>query len=195
MYSGIVPDRAPRAVDRAIREYRGPSGRARLPNVRFSVEHQLPGAAVAVAAILCDPSFHTGLDLPDVSRPEVLEHVKTPLGCRLRLRYAFTGHIDSYAKRLLGNRELTWIQEFEVDATTGGGTLTFGAEADPKRLHGEAEIVCTDNGEGTTQRISGDLKVNVPLVGGTAEKKLVPGIVRRLDVTADAIAVSLKDRE
>lgn len=162
--------------------------------MRFSVEHQLPGSAPAVAAILCDPGFHTALDLPDVSRPEVLEHETTPAGCRLRLRYTFIGHLDSFAKKLIGNRQLKWIQVFEVDMATGAGTLSFSAEADPNRLHGTAEIVCSDEGDGTTQRMSGELKVSVPLIGGTAERKLVPGIVRRLDVMADALAATLKDR-
>ena len=52
--------------------------------------------------------------------------------------------------------------------------------------------MCTDNNGGTTQQISGELKVRVPLIGGTAEKKLVPGIVRRLDVMADALTATLK---
>ncbi len=194
MKSRILPDRAPREVDRARREYQGPSGRDRLRNVRFSVEHELPGSADAVAAILCDPSFHTALDLPDVGRPEVLEHVKTATGCRLRLRYLFIGHIDAWAKKLLGNRELKWIQEFEVDTTTGMGTLKFSAEADPKRLQGEAEIDCTPASAGTKQRIAGDLRVKVPLVGGRAERALVPGIVRRLDVMAGALAHALDDQ-
>jgi hypothetical protein len=192
----ILPDRAPRAADRAIREYQRLSGRDRLVTVRFSVEHQLPGPAPAVAAILCDPSFHTSLDLPDVGRPEVLEHVKTAAGCHLQLRYAYTGQIDAWAKKLIGSRSLSWIQEFDVDTTTGKGTLTFGAEADRNRLQGEAQIDCTpsDDGTTTTQRIAGELRVKMPLVGGTAERKLVPGVVRRLDVMADALASSLKSQ-
>ncbi len=39
--------------------------------------------------------------------------------------------------------------------------------------------------------ISGDFRIKIPLVGGKAEKAIVPGLARRLDVEADAVAVEL----
>ena len=110
----------------------------------------------------------------------------------LKLRYEFVGHLDAIAKRVIGNRKLTWIQEMRLDSVSGLGTLSFSAEADPKKLFGSADVALVARGDGETQRtVAGDLFVKVPLIGGTAEKKIVPGLVARLDVEAEAVRVAL----
>jgi hypothetical protein len=164
--------------------------------MRFSVDHAFPAPPADVAAIWLDPKFHEQLDLPDLSRPEVLEASTTGTTSVVKLRYEFTGHLDPIAKKLLGNRKLTWLQELTFDTATLRGTLTFAAEADANRLNGEANVTLQSAGDETTRRhVEGDLHVRVPLIGGKAERSIVPGIVRRLDVEGDALADALKARE
>jgi hypothetical protein len=116
--------------------------------------------------------------------------------CRLRLRYEYIGQLDPIARRLLGNRKLTWLQDIELDTATGRGTLRFAAEADPGRLGGDATVAldAVDGGR-TRRRINGELRVRVAVVGGSAERRIVPGLVRRLDVEAAAAERALTDRE
>ncbi len=160
--------------------------------VRFHIEHEFPGTPGAVAEILCDPGFHTGLALPDLSRPEVVENTALGSGHTLRLRYEFVGNLDPIARRLLAGRRLTWIQELRLDVITGLGQLSFSAEAEPDRLHGAAAItlVAVDAAR-TRRRVDGEFFVKVPIVGGTAERRIVPGLVRRLGVEADAVTALL----
>jgi hypothetical protein len=151
--------------------------------MRFQTDHEFPADVAAVAAALLDPAFHTTLDLPDLARPEV---VGSQPG-RLELRYEFIGLLDPIARRLLAGRRLTWIQVIELDAEDGRGRLSFNAEAEAGRLFGAAEVALEGRADGGTQRvITGDLHVRVPLVGATAERRIVPGLVRRLDVEAAA---------
>jgi hypothetical protein len=160
--------------------------------MRFRVEHEFPGPPATVAAILCDPAFHVALDLPDLSRPEVVEHTTTGTAQLLRLRYEFVGHLDPIARRLLAGRRLTWIQELGLDTATGRGRLTFAAESEPDRLHGAADVVLEALDASRTQRrIAGEFFVRVPVVGSTAERRIVPGLVRRMDVEADALRAVL----
>ncbi len=159
--------------------------------MRFRAEHDFPGTPAAVAEILCDPDFHTGLDLPDLSRPEVVEHIEAVPQRRLRLRYTFVGHLDPIARRILAGRSLTWIQELRFDESTGVGRLSFSAESEPDRLFGSADVELAPTASGTQRRVSGQLFVKVPLVGGSAERRIVPGLVRRLDVEAEALTLLL----
>ena len=179
---------------------RTPVARVRHPHQTESVQlrarHKFPGTPTAVADILFDPAFHTGLDLPDLSRPEVVEHTENGSERLLRLRYEFVGHLDPIARRLLAGRRLTWLQELRLDRDRGMGRLTFAAEAEPNKLYGSAAVslVAVDAPDGTacTHRIvEGDLYVKVPLVGGTAERRIVPGLVARLDVEAAALTAVL----
>ncbi len=159
--------------------------------MRFHAEHEFEAAPAAVAAILCDPAFHLALDLPDLSRPEVVAESAAGTERVLKLRYTFVGHLDPIARRILAGRSLTWIQELRLDAGTGVGKLSFSAEAEPDRLYGSADVALSaepPDGARTRRRIAGEFFVKVPLVGGTAERRIVPGLVSRLDVEAAGLS-------
>jgi len=164
--------------------------------VHFEVEHEFAASRADVADLLCDASFQQQLDLPDLSRPEVVERVVDGPTWRLRLRYEYVGQLDPIARRMLGGRQLTWIQELCLDTSSCTGTLSFSAEEDPDRLHGTAAVAITalDGGARSRRRIAGDLHVRVPVIGGTAERRIVPGLTRRLDVEAAAVAEELARR-
>lgn len=164
--------------------------------MHFEVEHEFPAPPAKVGDVLCDAAFHTQLDLPDLSRPEVVESSVDGTTRLLRLRYQYIGSLDPIARKILGGRKLTWIQELRLDTTTHTGTLSFSAEEDAGRLYGAAEvaIVAVDGDERSRRHIGGDLHVRVPLVGGTAERRIVPGLVRRLDVEATALSKALAAR-
>jgi len=52
-------------------------------------------------------------------------------------------------------------------------------------------VVLAATATGTRRRIDGEFFVKVPLVGGTAERRIVPGIVTRMDVEAAALTAAL----
>ena len=164
--------------------------------MHFEVEHEFPGSRARVADVLCDPAFQTKLDLPDLSRPEVVASSVDGTTRLLRLRYEYIGQIDPIAQKVIGGRKLTWIQELRLDTATYTGTLSFSAEEDSSRVNGEAEVAITavDGDVRSRRRIAGDLHIRVPLIGSTAERKIVPGLVRRLDVEADGLANELSAR-
>jgi hypothetical protein len=163
--------------------------------MRFEVDHEFTAARASVAIVLCDPAFHAQLDLPDMSRPEIVESTADGSTHLLRLRYEYIGQLDPIARRVVGGRKLTWIQELRFDTSTYAGTLSFEAEADARRLNGSAEITVAEFDDGTrcTRRIAGDFHVRVPLIGGQAERSIVPGLVRRLDVEAAAVSEKLAE--
>ncbi len=159
--------------------------------VRFHAEHRFNGPGHVVAALLVDPAFYVGLALPDLSEPEVLEHRAHGNDAVVRLRYEYVGSIDPIARRLIGSGRLTWIQEVRVDRSAGSGALLFEAEKDPRRLHGAAHFLLTAGG-GTVRRLDGELVVAVPGIGRMAERRIVPALLRRLDIEAQAIDDALQ---
>jgi len=163
-------------------------------SVHFHAEHQLSGSVAAVVELLSDPDFYLGLDLPDLSRPDVVQDEVHGDRTTLRLRYQFVGTIDPIAQRLIGADRLSWIQEVRVDRSAGSGTLGFEAEKNPGRLHGTAEFSLTRSGDHTQRQIDGDLVVAVPGIGRMAERRIVPGILHRLDIEAHALDEQLHHR-
>lgn len=162
--------------------------------MRFHVEHRFDGSVLSVAAILSDPAFYLGLDLPDLGQPELLEHHAEGDETVVRLRYEFVGSLDPIAQRLIGSSRLMWIQELRVDRSAGSGALRFDAEKNPRQLHGAADFVLTPDGRETVRTFDGELVVAVPGIGRMAERRIVPGLVRRLDIEAEALEAQLKHK-
>jgi hypothetical protein len=164
--------------------------------MHFEAEHHFPGSCARVVAVLGDPDFHTQLDLPDLSRPEVVASTADGTLRSLRLRYRYIGHLDPVARKILSGRSLSWVQELRIDSATGEGSLSFEAEADAGRLNGNAivRLTATNGATHVRRHIAGEFHVRVPLVGGTAERRIVPGLVRRLDVEAAALSAELASR-
>ena len=163
--------------------------------VRFRAEHEFAGSVDAVARILTDPEFQSHLELPDLSLPVVEAHGAGGTERTLKLRYEFVGSLDPVARRLLAGRRLTWLQTLVLDSASGAGTLSFAAEAEPNRLYGNGAVrLDAVDATHTRRLIDGDMFVKFPLVGGTAERRIVPGLVRRLDLEAEAVAAVLASR-
>jgi hypothetical protein len=160
--------------------------------MHFEREHDFAGTVEQVASIMSDPTFQTRLDLPDLARPDVVAHEVDGASRRLTLRYVYIGQLDPIAQRVVGGRKLTWVQDLRVDVSTGAGTLGFSADGVGGRADGSATVSITTTDDGSCRRvISGDFRIKIPLVGGKAERAIVPGLVRRLDVEADAVAAAL----
>jgi hypothetical protein len=160
--------------------------------VRFHAEHSFSASGAAVASLLASPEFYLGLALPDLSQPEMLEERHETSETVIRLRYAYEGSLDPVAQGLLGANQLKWIQEVRVDLTAGSGSLHFEAESDPRRLHGSASFVLTANASGSGRRLDGELVVAIPAIGRMAERRIVPGVLQRLDVEAGAVEAQLQ---
>ena len=159
--------------------------------MRFHAEHAFHATKESVVGVLCDPAFALGLTLPDLGTPELLEATDDGDQALIRLRYEFTGSLDPMAQRLLGSGRLAWIQEARVDRSRCSGSLRFEAERDPRRLHGRADFTVEASVPGSVRRLDGELVVAIPGVGRMAERRIVPGLLRRLDIEADAVDAEL----
>jgi hypothetical protein len=155
--------------------------------MRFQAEHHFNGSPGEVGAMLTNPGFYTTLVLPDVIEPQVLESNAGGPRSLLRLRYQYSGDLDGKVRRLLGKRQLAWIQQVTVEPAADSGDLRFYAEADPKRLHGSAHFDLRADDGGCVRRLAGELVVAIPIIGSGAERKIVPGVLRRLDIEARAV--------
>src|SRR5439155_11636168 len=156
--------------------------------MRFHAEHRFPAPPAAVAAVLLDPAFHQSLDLPDVGRPQLVDHADNGDEGMLVLRYEYVGQLDAVGRRLVGDRPLTWRQELRLRRGTGRGELRVAAEAGADRLQAVADIELVAEGGSSVRRVDGELTVRVPVVGRMAERRIVPGFLSRMDVEAAAVA-------
>jgi hypothetical protein len=162
--------------------------------VAFSAQHEFDATPAMVAATMTDPDFVSTVELPDLERAEVLEHHAGHEGRVIRYRYRFVGRLDPIARRVLGKDRISWVQEVRVDAGDAHGVLAVvpDVRADRLKFAGEYRLEAHD---GTTVRsLQGELSIKVPLIAGRAEQHILPGLLRRIDLEADALRAWLAGR-
>ena len=115
-----------------------------------------------VGELMSDPDFQSQVELPDLSAPTVVAYEVDGTQRLLRLRYQYVGQIDSFAQRIVGNRQLTWVQELRLDLTTGVGAMAFSADEDAGRVNGEATVAITPTDTGAHRAIAGDFHIRIP---------------------------------
>jgi Protein of unknown function (DUF2505) len=147
------------------------------------------GAPVAdVCGAMGDPEFYAALRLPDIEPPEVV--VRTVSGTRvdMHVRFTYTGKLDPIARRIVGHERVSWVQRLVIDPSSESCALSVVPDVGviPVTCHGTFSLHTADDGR-CLRTFEGDLRIKVPLIGSRAEKSLLPGILRRLDLEADAL--------
>ena len=160
--------------------------------MEFERVHEFTATVEQVASVMSDPGFQSRLALPDLDPPDVVAHEVDGSAHRLTLRYAYVGQLDPIAQRVVAGRAITWVQDLRIDVVTGAGTLGFSADGVGGRAEGTAAVTIASTGDASCRRtIRGDFRIRIPLLGGKAERAIVPGLERRLDVEAAAVAAAL----
>jgi len=154
---------------------------------RLSVEHRFEAPLAAVEAALIDRAFYEQLRLPDVAAPEVVSSGVDGTTTRLELRMEYTGQLDPVGQRVVGGRQIAWAQVIEIDTSAHRGTLSVVLDGQRERVQCNAAMTFEDHDDTTVRLLRGDLVIKVPLVGGLAERRVLPGVLRRLDLEADAL--------
>ncbi len=163
--------------------------------MRLEARHEFPAPVAAVEAAMADPAFYGQLrDLPDIAPPAVISRTETGSRITLEVRYVFTGKVDPIVKRLVDVDQLVWVQTTEFDTSAHVAALTIVPEKLGSMLQcaGRFDLTPDPRGSGTVRTLTGELKVKVPLLGGRAERALGPGILRRIDLEADALRAWLR---
>ncbi len=156
--------------------------------VSLRARHKFSAPIEVVIGALGDPDYHSSLDLPDVEAPQIVTCGHDGPRVVIDVRYEFTGRLDPVARRIVGRERVAWIQSLSLDPITRRGELRITPELRGVRITCGAALafVAAEDG-GCTRTLDGELKVHVPIVGGRAEASIAPGILRRIDVEAEAL--------
>src|SRR5689334_7042265 len=137
---------------------------------------------------MTDPDFVASLRLPDLEPPEVLEGGEADDGGRIvRARFKFVGRLDPIARRIMGNDRISWVQEVRFDAANERGALGVIPDVHPERMKFGGEFRLTEKDGGTVRTLTGDLSIKVPLISRRAEQHILPGLLTRVDLEAEAL--------
>jgi Protein of unknown function (DUF2505) len=160
--------------------------------MRFQTEQHFDASRDRLLALFTDPDFYATLvGLPKISTPEVVEHRTSGSAVHLGLRQRFTGQLPAAALAMIDPAKLSWVEEvdFDLDRATATTVLVPDHYADRFSCAGTYAFVA--DGGASWRRLSGDVRVRMPLVGGKVEGALASGLREHADAEAVLIASHL----
>ncbi|GAA2035668.1 DUF2505 domain-containing protein [Pseudokineococcus marinus] len=148
--------------------------------MRLSADVRYPASAAEVGRMLADPGFVDARD--EATHP--LSHSArvegSPEGAFVvrSTRVMPTDDVPQVARRFVGDSlELHQTDSWTAPSADGGrtGTMTIEVVGAPVVLRADLRLEADGDGA-CTERMAGDLKASVPLVGGALEKAAEPAV-------------------
>ena len=161
------------------------------PDVDFSFEHRFDADSATVAEVLLDEDYQASLDgIEPLKARQVLDQRKQG-GVVVRRTRCVLGRDLGAAKRFLGNADPAWVEEATWHPSAMRWDWVIHPEVASELLSSSGSIELEDDGAQTVRRVSGVVKVKVPLYGGKVEGLIVKELERAYDEEADRLATWL----
>jgi hypothetical protein len=164
--------------------------------MRFQLEQHIAAPVDAVVAAFVDPAFYESFEaLPNLGRPELLSREERGAVIRMRVRYRFTGHLNSAVKAAIDPQKLTWVEEADHDLESRSVSFRMIADhyADRFRSSGTYRFVPAGD-DATVRNCAGDVEIRMPLVGRRVEGAIVSGLQEHLEAETGLVERFVADR-
>ncbi|MGH2756760.1 MAG: DUF2505 domain-containing protein [Actinomycetota bacterium] len=162
--------------------------------MKFELSHAFDPDPQVVARALLDPDFQASLkgvgSLKE--RSVLLQQEETGGRVMRRVRCVLDIDISGPARRFLGDKPPSWIQEEHWDPATARWDWVIQPEVARELLSASGHTVLSNDGGGTLRTVVGDVRVHVPIYGGRVEKWLVEGITRAYDEEAERLRMWMR---
>lgn len=155
--------------------------------MHFEIEHRFDAPIDEVAAAILDEDFQAGLGdvVSTLEAREVLSQEEAPDGTVVRRARCVLGVDLGAAKRFIGDAEPAWVETATWDPAAHTWTWVVEPEIAAEILSSNGSIELVDEGDKTLRRVTGDVKVRVPLYGGRVEKMIVENMTAAYEAEAD----------
>lgn len=161
--------------------------------MRFGFEQRWTASVDDVVGLYTDESFWRNVDgFGRTSAPEVLEVSRDGGSARTRLRWRLAVDLPREASRFIDPDNVAWVEDTRWDLAARTASVSFDPVQASALLRASAEVTVTSDGDDAVRRITGELKVRIPLLGHKVENAISDGIGEHLSEEADVVATHLE---
>jgi len=155
-------------------------------DLRFG--HDIAASPQDVADALLDPDFQASLNNIGAlrSRDVLSQERQNGLVVR-RVRCVLGVNVTGVAKKFLGNSDPAWIEVSAWHPDEMRWHWHIEPEVAADLLDARGQIALERSGAGTLRVVSGQVRVKVPLYGGTVERWIAQGLERAYDEEAERL--------
>ena len=159
--------------------------------MKFSIRQPVEVSPARAMAAYGSPTFYEGREArDDIEVREVVRHEETPGRVLLEVRFAFTGSVSPAVRAVIDPQKMSWITRTELFVEEARSRWEVLPDYYPDRLTASGTYRFEEGSDGpasTVVRVDGDLKVRVPLVGGTVERVIVSGLTSYIQAEVQEI--------
>lgn len=175
----------PRLVSEPARGRRGGYPSA----VDFSFEHHFDADLPTVAEAILNEDYQRSLDgIEPLKKRELLDQVEKGNGRVVRRTRCVLGTDLGAAKRFLGDADPAWIEEATWNPAGSRWEWVIQPEVAGELLSSHGTMELLDKGDQTLRRVTGVVKIKVPLYGGRVEGWIVQGLEQAYAGEAERLA-------
>jgi hypothetical protein len=158
--------------------------------MRFRIEQRYAATVERVEDAYCSPELLAQMaNLPKVGGAELLDQQVEGDHVRQRVRYRFTGDLNSAVTAVVDPAKLSWVEESNLDRTTHVTEWRIVPDHYASRLKCSGTFALRARPDGSTERVTeAEIKVGFPLVGGRVEKAIVSGLKEHAEAEQVAVA-------
>ncbi len=156
----------------------------------FSLEHSFDASKDSLADALLDRRFQDSLGpVGKLAERKVLSQEKTPAGGVLRRTRCVLGvDVSGPARKLMGDGDPAWVEEATWDPEASRWDWVIHPEVAAHLLAASGAIEVSGDDRRSTRRVTGRIKVHVPLYGGRVEGWIRDGIAAAYEEEAARLA-------
>jgi len=153
--------------------------------VEFEVAHEFEADVDTVAGTLLDHDFQASLTgLEALAAREVLSQEETDGFIVRRVRCVLDINVDGIARKFIGDSDPAWVEVGEWHPEESTWRWHIEPEAAADLLEASGRTVLLPSERGTIRKVTGTVKVRVPLYGGKVEGWIIDGLERAYDEEA-----------
>lgn len=161
--------------------------------MRFGFEQRWTAPVDDVVGLYTDESFWRSVEgFGRTSAPEVLEVIRHGDSARTRLRWRLAVDLPREAARFIDPDNVAWVEDTRWDLVARTASVAFEPVQASALLRASATVTVTDDDDDAVRRITGELKVRIPLLGHRVENAISEGIGEHLSEEADVVATHLE---
>ncbi|MEZ5238079.1 MAG: DUF2505 family protein [Microthrixaceae bacterium] len=141
--------------------------------MRFGFEQRWSASVGDVVDLYTDESFWNGVSgFGRTSAPEVLEVTRDGSTARTRLRWRLAVDLPREASRFIDPDDVAWVEDTRWDLHSASARVAFEPVQAATLLRASADVVVVTDGDEAVRRVTGELKVRIPLLGHRVESAI-----------------------
>lgn len=161
--------------------------------MKFGFEQRWTATVADVVNLYCDEAFWSSVTgFTKTSAPMVLEITRDGDTAFTRLNWKLVVDLPRQASRFLDPDNVAWVEETTWNIPDANATVGFVPSQGASLLKANASIAVVADGDEAIRRVTGELHVRIPLLGGKVEHAIVDGIGDHLTEEADVVAAKLE---